>query len=90
MLCSGQVLLQIVDFLHFFEQFLLTIVFAFCPLLAQDLAVGNGLAEGNRVEEVVLEDARVSTHAGDVVSVVFLAEVSVLVRDIQVVQLVPE
>lgn len=43
---SNQVLLQIVNLFHFLEQFLLSIVFALLPLLAQELAVGDSFAEG--------------------------------------------
>lgn len=60
---SNQVFLQIVDLFHFLEQFLLSIVFALLPLLAQELAVGDSFAEGKGVDEGVFEYAGVGAHA---------------------------
>jgi hypothetical protein len=45
-------------------------------------ATGNGFAEGDRVDEVVLEDAGVSTDAGNVVRVVLLAEITIFIGDV--------
>lgn len=44
---SDEVFLQIVDLLHFFEEFLLAVVLALEPFLAEDLAAGDGFAEGD-------------------------------------------
>ena len=74
--------MQIVDFLHFLEQLLLTIILAFDPLLPQNFAVGDGLAEGQCIDKKVLEDSRMGADAGNEVSVVFLAEVSEFKRDV--------
>lgn len=74
--------LQVVNFLHLLEQFLLPIILALEPLPPQYLAAGQCLAEGHCVDEAVLEDPGMGAHAGGVVRVVVLAEVSEFVCDV--------
>ena len=67
--------MQVVYFLHLFEQFFLPVVLTFQPLLSVYFALGNGLAKGDGVDEVVFEYSGVDPYARDVVCVVLLAEI---------------
>ena len=87
---SNNVALQVIYLLHLLEQLLFPVVLASRPLPPKGVAVGDQLAEGQGVDEAVLEGAWVDAHAGCVVRVVLLAEVAELVGNVQVVQLVSE
>ena len=79
---SHQIFLKVVDLFHLLKEFLLAIVLALEPLLPVGLAVGDGLAKGNGVDESVLEDSRMGSGARDVVCIVLLAKVPEFVGDI--------
>lgn len=85
---SCQVFLQVVDLLHLLEQLLLAVFLAFQPLSPQDLATRDRLTERHRVDEAVLESAGTHAHTGKVVCVIFLAEISELVGNVKVLQLI--
>jgi hypothetical protein len=79
---SLEIALQIENLLHLLEQFLLSVVFTTHPLVMRHLASRNSLAEGDGVDEVVLENTGVSANAGDVVCIVFLTEVPIFIGDV--------
>jgi hypothetical protein len=79
---SLQIVLQIEDLLHLLEQFLLSVVLTAHPFVICHLATGNSLAEGDRVDEFVLENTGMSANAGDVVCIVFLTEIPIFIGDV--------
>ena len=85
---SNKLTLQIINLFHLFKQLLLAVVLALQPLFSENLAAGNSLAEGSRVDKAIFEDARMGSHTGGVICIVFLAEVSKFVRDVEVIELV--
>ena len=60
---SSQFFLQLVNSPHFFQHFILSIVFAFQPFLSKYLTIGYCLAEGDGVDEAVFEDSWVGANA---------------------------
>ena len=87
---SSQFFLQLVNSPHFFQHFILSIIFAFQPFLSKYLTIRYGLAEGDGVDEAVFEDSRVGANAWYIVCVVVLAEITKFIRNIEIVELVSD
>lgn len=85
---SNKVLLEVVYLFHFLEDFLLPVILALLPFFSKEFAVGDSFTEGEGVDEGVFKDAGVGPDAGDVVGIIILAEISELIGDIEVIELI--
>ena len=62
---------------------------AVVPLVAQHLARGEVLAEGQDIRDAVFDEQGLGPGAAYVVGVLVLAEVAKLIRNVQVLEVVP-